>query len=295
MNAIQYEGVYKRYPNFTLESLDFTVQEGQITGLIGPNGAGKSTLIRIAMGLVRPDAGKVHVLGHHMPDAQVLAKQEIGYVSEDLRLYGNATLQWHMDFISSIYSGWDAQRAQDLMKRFDIKAEQNLKGFSHGQRVKASILLVLARRPKLLIFDEPTTGLDPIARHEVVSEMMEVLLQEDRTILFSSQNTQDVEQVADRIGFIDSGHLLADEEKDTYLERWRRVHVTFPSEPHQIDFPNLVSASGSGRLRTLIFNPFSEELLSLLRDRVSVTQVETLSLEEIFRAEVTRFRQGVLV
>ncbi|HRC86766.1 MAG TPA: ABC transporter ATP-binding protein, partial [Thermoanaerobaculia bacterium] len=195
--AIELRGVAKRYRHFALEGLDLELEEGQILGLIGPNGAGKSTTLRMLMGLVHADRGSVRVLGHSLPAEQVAAKREVGFVSEDLRLYGAATVAWHMGFVASIYPGWDEAYAQALLRRFDLKAEQRVKGLSHGQRVKAALLLALARRPRLLLLDEPTTGLDPVARQEVLGELMAVLADERRTILFSSHNTLDVEQISD--------------------------------------------------------------------------------------------------
>ena len=148
--AVQLNGVDKHYPHFQLSDLQLNLPTGQIMGFIGPNGAGKTTTIRILMGLIRPDRGQVQVLGQTMPGQQIEAKREIGFVSEDMRLYGRATLEWHMGFVRSIYPNWDAAYANQLLRRFDLNAKQKLKGFSHGQRVKAMLLLVLARRPKLL-------------------------------------------------------------------------------------------------------------------------------------------------
>ena len=125
----------------------------QILGFIGANGAGKSTTIRILMGLVRQDSGSVQVLGHAMPAEQTAAKLDIGYVSEDMRLYGAATLAWHMNFVASIYPQWNQSYADTLVRRFDLKPQQKIKGLSHGQRVKAALLLALAREPRLLILD----------------------------------------------------------------------------------------------------------------------------------------------
>ena len=163
--AIELSGVRKEYRFFALDNIDLKVPEGQIMGLIGPNGAGKSTTIRILLGLVHQDRGEVRVLGHQMPAEQVSAKWDIGFASEDMRLYEWMTLDWHMRFIQSMYPNWDAVYAQLLLKRFGLRREQKIKGLSHGQRVKAMLLLVLARKPKLLVLDEPTTGLDPVARH----------------------------------------------------------------------------------------------------------------------------------
>src|SRR4051812_10934723 len=174
-HAIHLTGVGKDYRYFSLQDVDLVVPHGQIMGFIGPNGAGKSTTIRIRLGLVHQDRGDVRVFGHVMPVEQAAAKRDIGFASEDMRLYDGATLDWHMRFIRSIFPAWDEAYAATLLKRFDLRAEQPIKGLSHGQRVKATLLLVLARRPRLLVLDEPTTGLDPVARHEVLRELTEVM------------------------------------------------------------------------------------------------------------------------
>src|ERR1700759_5372215 len=213
--AFELCGVSTKYPYFTLDGIDLQLPRGQIMGLIGANGAGKSTTIRILMGLVHQDAGTVRVLGHAMPADQAAAKLDIGFVSEDMRLYGQATLAWHMDFLRPIYPRWDQSYAESLARRFDLRPQQKIKGLSHGQRVKAALLLILARRPRLLVLDEPTTGLDPVARHEVLGELMEVLRDERRTILFSSHNTLDVEQISDQITFIDRGRIVDSGDKES--------------------------------------------------------------------------------
>ena len=128
-----------------------------------------------------------------------------------------------MGFVKSIYSGWDEAYAKTLLKRFNLRPEQQIKGLSHGERIKAALLLVLARRPRLLVLDEPTSGLDPVARHEVLAEFMEVLKDDDRSILFSSHNTLDVEQISDQITFIDRGRIIDSDDKEVFLDRWRRL------------------------------------------------------------------------
>jgi ABC-2 type transport system ATP-binding protein len=227
--SVELSGVSKKYRYFMLDNISLKLPQGQIMGLIGANGAGKSTTIRILMGLVRQDSGEARVLGHSMPAQQVAAKWDIGFVSEDMRLYDSMTLAWHMNFIRSIYPNWDASYAQLLVKRFGLRAEQKIKGLSHGQLVKSALLLVLARKPKLLVLDEPTTGLDPVARHEILRELTNVMADEGRSILFSSHNTQDVEQISDRITFIDRGRIIDSMDKETYLDRWRRLRLEVPS------------------------------------------------------------------
>jgi len=290
--AVHFEDVNKRYAHFTLNDVSFDLPAGSIMGFIGANGAGKSTTIRILMGLVHQDAGSVRVLGHTMPAEQTSAKMDIGFVSEDMRLYGAATLGWHMEFIRSIFPKWDAPYATDLLRRFDLKAEQKIKGLSHGQRVKAALLLALARRPKLLVLDEPTTGLDPVARREVLGELMAVLADEDRTILFSSHNTLDVEQISDQITFIDRGRIIDSADKEIFLDRWRRLRLALPPDAALPHIPGVVEIGGSGRLPVVTTKSFEPGMVSACNDSGATVQaIDTMTLEEIFVANVQSRRQ----
>jgi ABC-2 type transport system ATP-binding protein len=286
------DGVSKRYPHFTLDDVSFTLAPGGIMGFIGANGAGKSTTLRILMGLVHQDGGEVRLLGHPMPAEQAVAKRDVGFVSEDMRLFGAATLAWHMEFVRSIYASWDPAYAEVLLRRFDLRIDQKIKGLSHGQRVKAALLLALARRPRLLILDEPTTGLDPIARHEVLQSLMEALADERRGILFSSQNTLDVEQISDRITFIDRGRIIDADDKESYLERWRRVRLDVPPGIVLPAAPGIVASTRSGRLAALTASRFDPALTSLYQQAgATVLGVEVMTLEEIFVATVQRRRE----
>jgi ABC-2 type transport system ATP-binding protein len=290
--CVRFEGVSKKYPHFLLDNISLELPEGSILGFIGANGAGKSTTIRILMGLVRQDSGAVQVLGHSMPADQVAAKQKIGFVSEDLRLYGAATLAWHMAFIASIYPDWNQAYADKLLRRFDLKPQQRIKGLSHGQRVKASLLLALAHQPRLLVLDEPTTGLDPVARREVLAELMAVLADERRTILFSSHNTLDVEQISDRIAFIDRGRIIDFADKESLLDRWRRLRLVVPPSAALPLLPGIVEVGGSDRLPVLTTSQFDPAFLSLCKDRGATVQaVDTMTLEDIFVANVQSRRE----
>jgi ABC-2 type transport system ATP-binding protein len=292
--AIELNGVCKSYRFFELQNIALRLQRGTIMGLIGPNGAGKSTTIRILMGLVHQDRGDVRVLGHRMPDEQIAAKWDIGFASEDMRLYEGMTLGWHIDFMKSIYPSWDDRYAQLLLKRFGLRAEQKIKGISHGQRVKATLLLVLARRPKLLVLDEPTTGLDPVARHEILRELTAVMVEEQRSILFSSHNTQDVEQISDQITFIDRGRIIDSMDKETYLDRWRRLRLEVPDGVAVPALPGVIGIQQTGRLAVAIANAFESHLPNAYENSgARVHAVENMTLEEIFVANVEHSREEV--
>ena len=288
--AFSVTGITKRYENFALQDISLSMPEGQVMGLVGVNGAGKTTLLRILAGLARADAGSIEVLGFQMPAQQVAAKRELGFASEDMRLYKTQTLRWHMDFIQSIYPRWDENYAQELLRRFDLRPEQALGGYSHGQRVKALLLLNFARRPRLLLLDEPTTGLDPVARDEVLQALADVLSDEARSVLFSSHNTHDIEQLSDNITFLHQGKLLASKDKEVFIDEWRRIVCSGDWAPDPSAWPEIAATRKNGSLIELRARSYSDGLLHRLKDQgLEIRSSEAMSLEDIF---VTTVRAG---
>jgi ABC-2 type transport system ATP-binding protein len=286
--AIELAGVRKSYPGFTLGDVDLAVPTGTVMGLVGPNGAGKSTTLRIVMGLLAPDRGAVRVLGHELPREQVAARWDVAYVSEDMRPHPGQTIAFHLRFMASIFPAWDARYAEELLKRFELDASQKAKALSHGQRMKACLLMALARRPRVLVLDEPTTGLDPLARRRILEEIAAVLVDEERTVLFSSHTTADVEQISDSVTFITRGRVLFSEDKEALLEGWRRLRLEVSDEFVAPDAEGLVELRRDGRVATATVRAHSEALVAQLRAAgAAVTAVERMSLEEIFIAAVT--------
>jgi len=288
--AFSLSGIAKRYPHFALQDVSLDLPEGQVMGLVGVNGAGKTTLLRLLTGLAAPDSGEVRVLGHRLPEGQVAAKRDIGFASEDMRLYRGQTLRWHMDLMARIYPDWNEPYAGDLVKRFELRPEQVLGGFSHGQRVKALLLLCLARRPHLLLLDEPTTGLDPVARLEVLEALADVLRDESRSVLFSSHNTHDVEQLADSITFLHQGRLVASADKHAFVDSWRRV-VCQGAMPAGLDaWPEIASARANGSVVEIKARAWNDELpVRLAAQGLQVQRADPMALEDIF---VTAVRSG---
>jgi ABC-2 type transport system ATP-binding protein len=290
--AIDLNRVTKRRSGFLLDALTLQLEPGQVMGLVGANGAGKSTTLRVLMGLSRHDSGDVQVLGHRIPDQQAQAKLDIGFVSHDMSLFGSATLAWHMAFVRSMYPGWDDAYARTLLRRFALRSDLPTSVLSTGERMLAMLLLVLARRPKLLILDEPTAGLDPVARHLLLAELMDLLRDDARSILFSSHNTLDVEQISDCITFIDHGRIIASESKEVYLDRWRRVHLDVTAATRFDDLPcvtDIVQQGRSAVMTTCAFTPGLEAHFQAAG--IAVHEVQRMTLEEIFVATVLRIRR----
>jgi ABC-2 type transport system ATP-binding protein len=293
-NAFALQGVSKSFSHFKLEGLNLTLPQGQIMGLVGPNGAGKSTTIRLLMGLIAPDAGSIEALGLRLPEQIEAAKRRIAFVSDDMRLFSTATLAWHMRFVASIYPEWDDGYARQLIRRFNLRPGQTTAKLSRGEHVKALLLLALARRPALLVLDEPTSGLDPVARHELLSELMEIVRDDTRSILFSSHNTQDVERICDQIAFIDRGRLVDARDKESFLERWRRISVDVPGGVTLPRLADVVDLSLGERVAVLTTDNYLPQMHALLEQSgARVQEVQRMSLEEIFVACVMRSRAEV--
>lgn len=290
--AIELRNVSKQFPFFALEDVSLTLEEGQIMGFVGPNGAGKSTSIRILMGLLAPATGSVRVLGLPIPQQQIEAKRQIGFVSDDMALFNNVTLAWHIDFVRAIYPDWDDAYAKRLLDRFNLNPRQLIKGLSRGERIKALLLLALARRPRLLILDEPTSGLDPVARHEVLAEFMDVLRDDGRSILFSSHNTVDVEQISDCITFIDRGHIIESSDKESFLEGWRRLKLDIPEGAGLPLLDEIIDTSTGGMVATVTTNRFTPELVARYGQAgIAVHEIQRMTLEEVFVANVMHSRK----
>ena len=288
--AFAVSGLCKRYADFALQEVSLSLAEGEVMGLVGVNGAGKSTLLRLLTGLAAPDAGSIEVLGHRLPQEQVAAKRAIGFAAEDMRLYRSQSLDWHIELVRQIYPDWDEAYAASLIRRFDLRPQQAVGGYSHGQRVKALLLLCLARRPRLLLLDEPTTGLDPVARAEVLEALADVLRDERRSVLFSSHNTHDVEQLADHIAFLHDGRLVAHADKESFLDNWRRVLCLGELPPNVPNWTEVAQVRQAGSQVEVKVRAWREDLPQRLGDAgLNVQRVDPMTLEDIF---VTAVRAG---
>ncbi len=222
-HAIEIRGLVKKYPRFQLGPLDLSVPSGAIYGLIGPNGAGKTTTLDLIFGMGRNDAGQIRVLGFDHCADEVALKCRAAYVSPDLNFQVWGKVGNAIRFVRGFYPGWDDAYCAALMRAFHLSDADRIATLSFGARTKLSLLLALARRPQVLILDEPTTGLDAVSRQQVFSELLKAVQDDKRTVLISSHGLSDIERFADHVGMIKDGKLLLEGRTDEVVDRYRLV------------------------------------------------------------------------
>lgn len=220
MNALEFEGIRRAYTKGAdvLNGVSFGVEQGQVVGLLGKNGAGKTTLIRIAMGMIEPQAGTVRVLGLDPRADAVEVKRRVGYVAEEQILPPFLTVGGILELHRRLYPTWSDETARDLLERFELPTGAKIKSLSKGQARRVALLCAVAHRPELLLLDEPASGLDPAARREFLETSIRLLNETGASILFSSHYMTDVERLADRIVMIHDGGVLIDNDLEELHE-----------------------------------------------------------------------------
>lgn len=218
--ALTITGLTKKYSNFVLDNISFSIPSGSIVGLIGENGAGKSTTINSILGLIKKDSGKITVLGHDIDTFDCAVKEKIGVVFDGSNFSEKLTPAKLSKVLRDIYSSWEQSYFNRLLDQLNIPATKKIKTFSKGMKMKLSIAVAFAHHPQLLILDEATSGLDPIVRDDILDMFLEFVRDEEHSILVSSHITSDLEKVADYIVFIHTGKIIFCEPKDELLEHY---------------------------------------------------------------------------
>ncbi|NLT11732.1 MAG: ABC transporter ATP-binding protein [Clostridiaceae bacterium] len=212
----------KRYDNYTLNELSFSVPQGYIMGFIGPNGAGKTTTIKSIMKMVHPDSGEIKVFGESLSDSNEY-NDRIGYVMDNPFYCESWTVQGVEKAVRGFYKHWDSKVYADYISRFQLEPTKTVKALSRGMKVKLMLAVALSHGAELLILDEPTSGLDPVAREEVCDILREFITDEKKGVIFSTHITSDLEKVADYITFILNGRLIYTGPRDELIESYVRV------------------------------------------------------------------------
>ena len=222
-NVLELSRVSKSYDGFRLEDVSFTLPSGYIMGLIGPNGAGKTTLIKLALDLVRRDGGEIRVFGDDNQLEGVRIRSRIGFVHEASGLPEYLTLEQIGAMVARFYGTWDDKEFRRLAKEFELRLGDRLRTLSRGMKTRFSLVLALCHHADLIILDEPGSGLDPVFRHELLERLSALIQDEEKSVLFSTHITSDLERIADYITLIQRGRIVFSAAKDEILERWALV------------------------------------------------------------------------
>ncbi|WP_165246961.1 ABC transporter ATP-binding protein [Paludisphaera soli] len=270
-----------------VDGLNLRVPTGCVYGFLGRNGAGKSTTIKMLLGMVRPTFGRVELLGHDLAALPPSVRERIAYLAEGQPLYGWMTVAEASRFARAFHPGrWDGRKLDQILDHFEIPGRAKVRRLSNGQRANVALALAIAPDPDLLILDDPTLGLDTVARHDFLLSLIHLVQREGRTILFSSHILADVERVADRIGVLVDGVLRVDCPTDRFKEAVSRVVLEFPGKPPA--FPGcagLVQAWEVGRRLELVVVDFGDDQRRVVESLAPLSwDAASMSLEDAFVA-----------
>ena len=274
--------------NTVLDSVCVSMPRGAVYGLVGANGAGKTTLIKHILGLLRAESGSVRVFGLDPVADPVGVLSRIGYLSEERDLPGWMRVDELIRYSRAFYPAWDDAYAEELRQAFALDATAKTKNLSKGQKARVGLLIAVAHRPELLVLDEPSSGLDPVVRRDILGAIMRTIADEGRTVLFSSHLLEEVERVADHVTMISQGTIALSAPLDAIKQSHRSVTVRFAeSRPQPPALAGVLRWDGGGREWTAMYRNGSGELQAAVAEwgaRIATERVP--SLDEIFVAHV---------
>ncbi|MDX1699810.1 MAG: ABC transporter ATP-binding protein [Melioribacteraceae bacterium] len=277
--AFELKDLTKEFPEFKLGPLNLDLEPGKVLGYVGPNGSGKTTTMHCMVGLVKADSGKTEIFGRENDPNKIEWKYDIGYVGDKHVFYENWSGAKNLKFISEFYPSWSDKMAEDLIKRFELPIEKRAKDLSSGNRVKLSLVQVLSRFPKLLILDEPTAGLDPVVRTELLDVLFEILEDGEKAIFYSTHILTDISRLADELAFLDNGQVKVKSQKDDLTENWRRI--SFRLSGNNVTFKNTVDIENEGNNYKVISNDFRSTVNQLNSVGAQNIQETRMGIDEI--------------
>lgn len=278
-----------------LDGVSLEVPRGRVFGLVGENGAGKTTLIKHLLGALTPKRGTVTVLGHDPTRNPPAVLARIGYLSEDRDLPRWMRVRELMRYTQAFYPQWDPAYAEQLCADFALDPAAKVRNLSRGEAARAGLLVALAHRPELLLLDEPSSGLDPVARQDILATVVRAVAEEGRTVIFSSHLLEEVERVADDVAMIDHGRVVLHMPMDELREQHQRLVVRF-SEPRDAfpDVPGALHVEGEGREWAVVCQGEAAIVRAALEHAgAEVLEQSTPSLDAVFVARVRGGRRAV--
>jgi len=292
-NAIEIRQLHYRAGRaFQLRQLDLNVPSGAIYGFLGPNGSGKTTTIRLVLGLLRPLAGRITVLGDAIPDAAPRVLARVGYVPEQPHLDPTLTVRETLRFQAAFYPHWDSPCAEHLLRQFELDERTAFGRLSKGQKGKLMTLLALAQRPDLLVLDEPTDGLDPVVRRDVLSALLDYVSQRQATVFISSHLIHELERICDWIGVMDNGRLITEVPMARFKNGIKRLRVAgAPPSAAGAPFMILAREHVNGGAETWVVRDWEPEMAAYFATiGAALNDVIDLDLEEGFVELLRSFR-----
>lgn len=278
-SATRLSGLTKRFPGFQLGPLDLTLKPGTVLALVGPNGAGKTTTLNCMAGLMIPDEGGTEVFGAPVHPAQPDYRREVGYVGEESGFFQRWSSRRNLDSLALFLPGWSDDRATRLADRFALPLNTPVKDLSRGNRTKLALVAALAHGPRLLLLDEPTAGLDPIVRAEVLDVLWEITEDGEHAVLYSTHVLSDISRLADELAFLRDGQLVLRTGRDELSERWRRV--SFRLQSGEIELAGVVEHRQVRAEHQVITRDAPSTLQHLSELGAEAVEVSRMSVDEI--------------
>ena len=280
---LEVRNLTKKFGDFTaLINLSMTVPQGAVYGLVGPNGAGKTTIIRHITGILAPDSGTVTLEGMAVYE-NPMTKKRIGYIADDQFFFHSASIEEMRRFYKGLYPSFSQERFDKLAPLFELPRRRPIRKFSKGMKKQAAFWLTVSCRPELLVLDEPVDGLDPVMRRQILSVLMQDVAERGTTVLVSSHNLRELEDICDHVGIMDKGRMLL--ERSLEDMQGGTIKVQFVGEtPEGL---NILHRADTGRLKTLVLRSTAQEAEAVFsRADLTFYEVLPLSLEEIFIYEL---------
>ena len=284
---IEVKNVVKEFDGFrALDDMTMTVPKGSVYGLVGPNGAGKSTIIRHLTGIYRQDSGEILVEGVPVFETPEV-KSRIAYIPDDIFYFSNASIREMADFYRSVYPHFDEERFKKLGDVFKLDQKRQMRRLSKGMQKQAAFWVAVSLRPEILILDEPVDGLDPVMRRQIWSIIMADVAENGTTVLVSSHNLRELEDVCDHVGIMNNGRIMIERSLADLQENIVKIQLALPDGGMLPEGLDILHKSSTGRLQSLIMHGSADEL----EERLAAAQplfidVVPLTLEEIFIYEL---------
>ena len=284
---IEVRNVMKEFDGFrALDDMSMTVPTGAVYGLVGPNGAGKSTIIRHLTGIYRQDEGEITIDGAPVFENPEV-KSRIAYIPDDIFYYANASIREMMDFYRSIYPHFDAERFKKLADVFGLDPKRQMRRLSKGMQKQAAFWIAVSLRPEILILDEPVDGLDPVMRRRIWSIIMADVAENGTTVLVSSHNLRELEDVCDSVGIMNKGKIMIERSLNELQENIVKIQLALPDGESLPEGLDILHKSNTGRLQSLIMHGTQEEITEKLQSAHPLfIDAVPLTLEEIFIYEL---------